>query len=206
MTVPDRAPATGAKTGKERPPLWLDPGFQLRAFLPLLVFAVVYAVLLYVLLFLPLDRNVADEVDLGVRAILRGQIGEIHLRVWPLLGVAGLLAAYVSFYQALHTVRPVYRLHETLKELAAGEYRSLRLEPGEAFRFFEDDVGQLSQKMKLIAARNRDILFSVNAHVTKLASRLAADEVIPRADLEEVVASLRAQLEKAPEIGIAGRH
>jgi len=39
-----------------------------------------------------------------------------------------------------------------------------------------------------------------------LASRLAANEVIPRADLEEFVDTVRTQLEKAPEIGPGARH
>jgi hypothetical protein len=198
--------ATPAKPEKERLPLWYDTGFQLRAFLPVLVFAGAFLVLVYLLIFPPLEGSVAAETDLGIRAILSAQLDELRWRLSPLLGVALLLAAYLSFYQALHVVRPIYRLHEVLRALAAGEHPSLRMEKGEAFRFFEDDVSQLNTKMKLIASRNRDILFGVNAHVTRLASRLAADEVIPRADLEEFVAAIRGHLERAPEITLASRH
>jgi len=204
MAVPDQA--TSPKAARERPPLWLDADFQLRAFLPLLVFVGVFVVLVYLLAFAPLERSIAAETDLGIRAILRAQLDEVRWRLWPLLGVAALLAAYISFYQALHVVRPLYRLHDVLKALAAGEHPALRMEKGEAFRFFEDDVSQINQKMKLIAGRNRDILFGVNAHVTRLAARLAADEIIPRADLEEFVADIRGHLEKAPEIALASRH
>lgn len=204
MAAPDQA--TPAKPEKESPPLWLDAGFQARAFLPLLVFAGVLALLIYLLALMPLGRNIDAETDLGIRAILAAQLDEIRWRLFPLFAVAFFLAAYITFYQALHVVRPVYRLHDVLRSLAAGDHPSLRMEKGEAFRFFEDDVSQLNTKMKLIANRNRDILFGVNAHVTRLASRLANDEVIPRADLEEVVIAIRGHLERAPEIALASRH
>jgi hypothetical protein len=204
MLAPDQP--TPAKPAKERAPLWIDPGFQARAFLPLLAFAGVLAVLIYFLAIGPLQHSIATETDLGIRAILSAQLDELRWRLLPLFGVALLLAAYIAFYQALHVVRPVYRLHDILRALAAGEQPSLRMEKGEAFRFFEDDVSQLNTKMKLIANRNRDILFGVNAHVMRLASRLANDEVIPRADLEEFVAAIRGHLERAPEIALASRH
>lgn len=204
MAVPEQPPA--AKPEKQRLPLWLDTDFQFRALLPVLVFAGVFVLLVVLLIFPVLDRSIATETDLGVRAILSAQLDELRWRLWPLLGVAALLAAYYAYYQALRVVRPLYRLHDVLKSIAAGEHQSLRIEKGEAFRFFEDDVSQLNTKMKLITSRNRDILFGVNAHVTRLASRLAADEVIPRADLEEFVAAIRGHLERAPEIALASRH
>jgi len=205
MPAAEHPPAPKAEI--ERPPLWVDPAFQLRAFVPLVLFAGVCAALFYPLVLYPLKEGLTSETDLGIRAILAAQLDDaFSWRLWSLFAGAGLLAAYVSFYQALRVVRPIYRLHQALQALAAGEHPTLRLEPGEAFRFFEDDVSQLNQKMKLIAARNRDILYGVSAHVTKLASRLAADEVIPRADLEEFVGAVRSYLEKAPEIGVAGRH
>ena len=204
MAAPEQA--TPAKPEKERPPLWLDAGFQTRAFLPLVVFAGALALLIYLLAFMPLERSIDAETDLGIRAILSAQLDEIRWRLIPLFGLAFVLAAYISFYQALHVVRPVYRLHQVLGTLAAGEHPSLRMEKGEAFRFFEDDVSQINTKMKLIANRNRDILFGVNAHVTRLASRLANDEVIPRADVEEFVTAIRGHLERAPEIALASRH
>jgi len=175
------APA-GAKP--EREPLLVDLGFQAREMLPLLVFAGLYALLLYTALFLPLNRSIAREPDLGIRVILQAQLGEIHLRLWPLLVVAGLLAAYLRIYRTLGVLRPVYRLHYALHGVAAGESPTLRVKKGEEFRFLEEDIAQLNQKMKLIATRNRDILLNVNAHMKTLADRLAADEIIARADLD----------------------
>jgi hypothetical protein len=123
-----------------------------------------------------------------------------------LLVVAGLLAAYLRIYRTLAVLRPLYRLHYALRAVAAGEFPSVRVKKGEEFRFLEEDVAQLNQKMKLIATRNRDILLNVNAHMKTLSDRLAADEIIARADLEEVVAAVRAQLDKAPELALPGRH
>jgi len=200
----DAPPPAGAKP--ERGPVLVDLRFQAREMLPLLFFAGLYALLLYAVLFFPLNRSIAREPDLGIRIILQAQLGEIQLRFWPLLAVAGLLAAYLRIYRTLGVLRPVYRLHYALQAIAAGESPALRVKKGEEFRFLEEDIAQLSQKMKLIATRNRDILLNVNAHIKTLADRLAADEIIARADLEEVVAAVRAQLDKAPELALPGRH
>ena len=206
MAVADRAP--GTKPAKERPPLWVDPMVQLRAFLPLLILTGLCAVLFYVLVYTPLRADATREADLGVRAILEAQLDAVFLnwQTGAVLAAALILAGYVSFYQTLHLLRPVYQLRLTLKSMALGDYQPLRLARRDQFRFLESDTDQLNHKMKLIAGRNRDIIFSVHAHLMKLASRLAADEVIPRADLEEFVDTVRTQLEKAPEIGPGTRH
>ncbi len=206
MAVPDHAP--GTKPAKERPPLWVDPLIQLQAFLPLLLLIGLSAVLFFFLVYTPLRQEAAQEADLGVRAILEAHMDAIFLN-WQtaaLLAAALILAGYVCFYQTLHLVRPAYQLRQTLKAMALGDYQPLRLAPRDQFRFLESDTDQLNHKMKLIAGRNRDIIFSVHAHLMKLASRLASDEVIPRADLEEFVDTVRTQLEKAPEIGPGARH
>lgn len=184
---------------------FVDRGFQVRALLPLIIFAGLYAALLLGALFIWLYPAVTAEPDPGIRAILRAQLFNIHIRLWPLLVVAGLIAAYYGLHWSLRAARPVYRLHYALKEMAEGEYRPVRFRPSEEFRFFEDDLTQLNQKIKLLGARNRDILLGVHGQVRKLADRLAADEIIARADLEEFTRAVLAQLEKAPEIGMPTR-
>lgn len=189
------------KGKREREPLLIDMGFQMREVVPLLLFAGVYAVLLGLVLFLPLQEKIAAEPDMGVRVILRAHVDEIHLRLWPLLLVSGFAAGYFRIYRSLRVLRPVYRLHHTLGEIAAGEHPALRVRPREEFRFLEDDIAQLNQKMKLLSSRNRDILLNIHTQVRKMDERVSSGEIVPRADLEEFLAGIRAQLEKAPEIG-----
>ena len=206
MAVADRAP--GTKPARERPPLWVDPRIQLQAFLPLLLLTGLGAALVWFVVYTPLREEAGQEGDLGIRTILQAHLDAIFLN-WhtgAVLAAALILAGYVCFYQTLHLLRPVYQLQLTLKSMALGDYQPLRLARRDQFRFLESDTDQLNHKMKLIAGRNRDIIFSVHAHLMKLASRLAAGEVIPRADLEEFVDTVRTQLEKAPEIGPGTRH
>lgn len=185
--------------------LLVDYPFQLRALRPLLVFVLLYVLLLAAFLFVPLQRSVAAEPDIGVRAILQAQLFRLHLYLWPLLVTSALIAAYYSLHWSLRVVGPLYRLHRTLNELVEGEARPLQLRPKDEFRYFEEDVAALGQKMRLIATRNRDILLAVHAHVKRLHDRLAADEIIARADLDEAVKAMLAQLEKAPEISLTTR-
>lgn len=190
---------------KEQASVLVEPGILWRGQLPVLGFAGLYAVLLYAVFFFPLARSIAAEPDFGVQAILRAQVAEMHLRVWPLLVVALLAASALAFYRSLHIARPVYRVHYALREMVEGDYKPAPFARREEFRFLQDDLTQLNQKMKLIAGRNRDILLIVHAQMERLAARLEAGEVIPRADLEESVGIIRAQLQKAPEIALGRR-
>lgn len=198
------SPVPGGRPQKRRR-LIVEPGLQLRAQSALLLFLILYAALLGGLLFYPLQRSVAAEPDLAVRAILGGYLWRIHFHVWLLLGVAGLVAFYTGLRWSLKVAGPLYRLHRALNEMAEGEVKPLRFRRHDECHIFEEDVAQLNQKMKLIASRNRDILFAVHAHVKKLVDRLAAGDIVARADLEEAVAAMQAQLEKAPEISLAAR-
>ncbi|MFQ5696082.1 MAG: hypothetical protein ACE5HB_08845 [Terriglobia bacterium] len=183
----------------------VDLGFQSRALLPIVFFLGSFALLAYTLIFMPMDSSIAADPDLRLRTLLAARVLEIHERFWAFLAVAAIVAGYVSFYWSLRVVRPLYRLHNRLHLLAEGDYRPLRFRRGEEFRFFGDDLAQLHQKMKLIAGRNRDILLNVYGQLRTLDERLAAEETVPRADLKEVISGARRQLEKTPEIGLAGR-
>ncbi len=193
------------RQGGERLPLRrrliVNPGLQARAQVPLLVFLGVYALLLGGLLFVPLHRKVAQEPDLGVRAILQAQLTDLHLHVWPLLGVAGLLALTVGLRWSLRVAGPLYRLHRALLELVAqGESKPLRFRRNDECRFLEEDIARLNQKLKMMGSGNREVLLAIHAHLKKLAARLDADEIIPRADLEEAIYSMLAQVERVPEV------
>ncbi len=211
MTAPTKtAPATPkaapTETRKaEREPLLVDAGFQMRSLLPLVTFALLQAALVLLVFFLPLSRSVAAESDMRLRILLQAQLAQVHFHLWPLMLVAGLVAGYVAFYHSLRTARPVHRTHYALNAIAAGETPVLRIGRKEEFRFLEDNVALLNQKMKLITTRNRDILLNLDAHIKRMTDRLAADEVIARSDLEEFIAALRAQLDKAPEVSLGGR-
>ena len=202
MSAPSQA---APETKREREPLLVDLGFQLRELLPMALFVAIYAVLLFAFLFLPLSRRIAAEPDMGVGIILQGHLSQIHLYLWALLLVAALAAAYFRIYRSLRVLRPVYRLHYALRDVAAGEQPALRIQAGEEFSFLAEDVAQLNQKMKLLSARNRDTLLNVNAYIKRMNERLESGEIIPRADIEEFLDALRAQVDKSLDASAAGR-
>jgi hypothetical protein len=202
MSAPGQA---APETKRERETLLVDLGFQLRELLPMAIFVGIYAVLLFAFLFLPLSRRIAAEPDMGVGIILQGHLGQIHLHLWALLLVAGFAAAYFRIYRSLRVLRPVYRLHYALRDVAAGEQPTLPIRSGEEFGFLAEDVAQLNQKMRLLSTRNRDTLLSVNAHIKRMNERLNTGEIIPRADIEEFLGALRAQVDKSLDAGGAGR-
>lgn len=203
MSTPAKTEATTKKP--EREPLLVDLRFQTRDLLPLAIVLVVYAVFLFGLLFFPLNGQIAAEPDMSVRLILQGYLEDIHLRLWPLLLVAILVAGYFTIYRTLRVLRPVYRLHYALGEMAAGQHPTLDIKPREEFAFLAEDVAQLNQKMKLLSTRNRDILLSVDSHIKKMRDRIDSGEIIPRADIEEFLDALKMQVDKTLESASPGR-
>ena len=198
--APSSATTLSQASSQERRRLVIEPGFQFRAQLPAVLSLVILALLTATAVFLPLHHRVVQEPDVGVRALLRQQLFDIHLRLWPLFLVAGLIGVYYGLYWSRRVAEPLRRLHLHLQGMAEGDLKPLELRPSDEYRIFEEDVGVLNRKMQMLASRNRDVLLAVHGYVSKLRERLTTGDVIPRADLEESVTAILSQLEKTPDL------
>lgn len=182
----------------------VNPSYQLRSLLPIGIFMGTYAVLLGALVFYPLHHSLDGEPDPGIRVLLAEQLNTLHLRMWPLLVMAGLLAAVYALLRSHRVAGPLYRLEKTLAELAQGDVKNIRFREGDEFREFEHLVNQLAKKMNLLAMRNRDILLTVESRVKNLSVRLANEEV-PQNEVQETLNTILSQLGKTQELAPRGR-
>jgi hypothetical protein len=198
--APSSATSLSQAPPREKRRLVIEPGFQFRAQIPAVLSLAILALLTATAVFLPLHHRVTQEPDVGVRALLRQQLFDIHLRLWPLFLVAGLIGVYYGLYWSRRVAEPLHRLHLHLQGMAEGDLKPLDLRSSHEYRIFEEDVGVLNRKMHMLATRNRDVLLAVHGYVSKLRERLTAGDVIPRADLDENVTAILNQLEKTPDL------
>lgn len=176
----------------------VNPGFQFRALLPVGVYTLIFAVLAGGLVFFPLHRELNAEPDPGIQVLLREQLLGIHVRLWPMLGLAALLTCLYALLRSHRVAGPLFRLSQVLMHMADAEYTTVRFRKGDEFREFAHIANQLSKKMQVFSTRHRDVLLSVEGHVKHLALRLN-NEDLPKAEVQNALDAILAQLSKARE-------
>lgn len=182
----------------------VNPAYQLRSLLPVAVFMTIYAVLLVGLAFYPLHRAVNAEPDPGIQALLAEQLLSLHVRMWPLLGMAALVAGTFALVRSHRVAGPLYRLNKTLNELVQGEVKKdVRFREGDEFREFESLTNQLAKKMQLLSTRHRDVLLTMQGRVKNLSVRLAKEDV-PKTEACQALDDILTQLSKVLSLAPPG--
>lgn len=177
---------------------WVNPGYQLRSLAPLGVLVVLYAVLLGGFGFFPLQQAAQAEPDLASRALLVEQLFSLHLRVWPLLGVAGLAAGALALRQSHRTAGPIYRLNRILAEMAQGESGHVRFREHDEFRDLAGPLSQVDKNLRLQVTRQRDVLLNLEGRLKGLRAR-AATQYLTRDELVEALEAILTPLRRALE-------
>ena len=93
--VPDNARLKNAgEAGRARVQrrIIVDPEFQWRMVMPIVLFVIIFVVLAGGFVFFPLYRDAAYDPNPIVRALLDEQILSLHIRLWPMLIIAALLS------------------------------------------------------------------------------------------------------------------
>mgnify|MGYP006266963047 CR=1 FL=1 len=74
-------------------PLLGDPASEERWLVPIAVFTFVLMLTVLGFVFLPLHRAVRLEPDPTIKAVLADQVYLLHIRLWPLVALAAMVAA-----------------------------------------------------------------------------------------------------------------
>ncbi len=188
-----RAVAGVRKWSRRR--LMVNPAYQLRTLLPIGVLIFAYGILLGGLVFYPLHSEVSAEPDPVIRVLLSELLLTLHLRMWPLLAFAGLVAVLFALLRSHRVAGPLYRLDKVLRGMARGQVHHVRFREGDEFREFELLANQLAQKMKLLATRNRDTFETVQFRTRNLSARLRKED-LSKQEVQEALEAILEQLGK----------
>ena len=178
----------------------VDPSFQFRMLMPIGIFLVVFALLAGAFVFLPLYRNAAYDPDPVARALLGEQLLSLHVRLWPMLGIAALLSSIYTLIRSIRVAGPLFKLMRGLLQMMAGEYQNIRFRRGDELRDFEDVSNKLAATIDSISASNLRKTAAVEQRLKFLKSRLEVRD-LPKNEILDELDELIEQITQVRVIG-----
>jgi len=116
----EQAAAAGPVRYRRRKIL-VEPGYQLRVALVILLSILLYSGLLGFLLFYPLMVEFEAAPDSQAQFWIARQVLELHQRFWPSMLAVALLASLQSLFVTHRVVGPAFHLRRVIRELADGK-------------------------------------------------------------------------------------
>jgi len=150
----------------------LQPAYQIRLAVTILMFVVAYSLLLGFLIFYPLFEQFNAMASPEEQIWIAREVIDLHKRFWPSMAAVGILVALQSFFVTHRLVGPAFHIQRILGEFAAGRYATR------------------------VVLRRRDRLKELEAAVNALGEALLQREEAQRdreAHLQATVAAVRAQ-------------
>jgi hypothetical protein len=193
------AGSQASHTRQKRKQILVLPGVQLSILVPLGVFAVLFAGLLFAFVQMPLSAIAEREPDPVLRQLAADQTAMMHTRLWAMMGLAILIAAVVAVFHSHRIAGPLVRLEQTLRLLGRGHAGDFRVRSGDLVGIFEGAVRALVDGMQATIRRNRDTLLSIQSQVRGLHLRLGQGEV-PQKEIRDVTYAILSQFERIPEL------
>lgn len=100
----------------------LQPAYQLRVAVTILLFVVAYSLLLGFLIFYPLFEQFNAMASPEEQIWIAREVIDLHRRFWPSVAVVGILVAVQSIFVTHRLVGPAFHIQRILGEFAAGRY------------------------------------------------------------------------------------
>ena len=150
----------------------LQPAYQIRVAITILMFVVAYSLLLGFLIFYPLFQQFNAMASPQEQIWIAREVIDLHRRFWPSVAAVGILVAFQSIFVTHRLVGPAFHIQRVLGEFAAGRY------------------------VTRVVLRRRDRLKELEAAVNALGEALLQREEAQRdreARLQATVAAVRAQ-------------
>ncbi len=144
--------------------------------LPVIVFAIAMFLFFGVFLFYPLHRNVNLDPNPVIQAMLGEQLFVIHLKMWPLVGIAAAIACLYTLQRSLRVAGPLYRLWQVLMRMTQGQYQSVRFRDGDEFREFEGVTYRLARKMESLSGVSMTHLSKIESRLYQLKARIEMED------------------------------
>lgn len=154
----------------------LQPAYQIRVAVTILLFVVAYSLLLGLLIFYPLFEEFNAMASAQEQVWIAREVIDLHKRFWPSVAAVGILVAFQSFFVTHRLVGPAFHIQRILGEFAAGRFttrvvlrRRDRLKELEvAVNALGDALLQRKEALRDREARLQASVAVVRAHVSGL--------------------------------------
>lgn len=169
------------------------PATEVRCVIPVFVFVASFVILVVFLFLLPLHRMVNAEPDPVVREILAGFWQMLHIRFWPVLLVAALLAMGMSMLLARGIERGHKLLEQRLRRVASGEPDDKPYSSEREFTQFKDVTLTMQYALDRANKRSRQAILQAESTIDRLAKRISTDDV-PKVELLKAINGIVSEL------------
>jgi len=154
----------------------LQPAYQIRVAVTILMFVVAYSLLLGFLIFYPLFEQFNAMAGPEEQIWIAREVIDLHKRFWPSVAVVGILVAFQSIFVTHRLVGPAFHIQRILGEFAAGRYATrVVLRRRDRLKELEAAVNALGEVLlqREMAQRDREArlqasVAAVRAHVSGL--------------------------------------
>ncbi|HEX9898610.1 MAG TPA: hypothetical protein VGC81_05270 [Candidatus Methylomirabilis sp.] len=135
----------------------LQPAYQLRVAVTILLFVVAYSLLLGFLIFYPLFEQFNAMASPEEQIWIAREVIDLHRRFWPSVAVVGILVAFQSIFVTHRLVGPAFHIQRILGEFAAGRYATrVVLRRRDRLKELEAAVNALGEALLLREEAQRD--------------------------------------------------
>jgi len=164
----------------------IDSAFQLRMLTPIVAFLVVFLALTGSFAFLPLYSHAANDPNPTVRALLKEQLLNFHLRLWPMVIIATLISCIYTLVRSNKVAGPLFKLKKGLMQMMVGEYEKIKFRKGDELKEFEEVANRLASTIDSITASAQRRTSNVEKRLKFLKSRLEVRDLPKNEVLEEL--------------------
>lgn len=190
MTSPVRAEAKVVSPARmARRPVKLTLAFQLRAVLPVLLYAALLIVLTLVFMWLPMQREIAADPSPVVKALLSAQLFRVEIWLATFLCIGAGVAAVYALLRARHLAAPVHDVRDHLAKLALGNTEPLALRSGDEFRELEAPFNAVASRFDHVTRSNLELLRLLRRNLDGILQR-SLNHGLSDKELQESVAAL----------------
>ncbi len=178
----------------------IDSAFQFRMLMPIFVFLALVIVLSGAFVFVPLYLRASNDPSASVRALLLEQLLSLHVRLWPMVGVAAFVTCIYTLLRSNKVAGPLFKLKKGLMQMMVGEYEKIRFRKGDEFREFEEVANRLALTIDSITASAQRKTAAVEKRLKFLKSRLEVRD-LPK---NEVLDELDDLIEQVSQVQLVG--
>ncbi len=152
-SVPVRSAATKPRRWIRRRVI-IIAGIQFRIVRPILLFALLQALLVLGFVVYPAQRSARLDPNIVVRSMLSSQLLDIQTRLWPVFGLALALAGVHTLTRSNRLAGPLYKLRKSLLLMSEGKFQEMRFRQGDELRDFEEVVNRLGRKLESLSSES----------------------------------------------------
>lgn len=173
----------------------VKPGFQFKIALKLTLYIVIYSLLLGLVIFYPLYRELNSAVGIEEQANVSSIILYLHKRIWPGLLAVAVLAGIQSIFSSHRIAGPMYRFEKMVGDLTRGNYSArIRIRKTDEFKEMAILLNGLAGELDIARARDGQFCADIKTRLETISAMLEAEGAAYPDDVRRLMQTLVTEL------------